>query len=161
MQARPNDSFLFLGKNGTGKSHIAWALYRHAIAKRRPAIACPVRDLIADFRRVEVGVPDGEVMKSPRITSDELKRSRMWKSNGAPVKPWLLFLDEFEKARPSEFAAEQLFNVLDAARSFNHQLVITSNFKVDQLRAHWGRIDPIWGNSILTRLQDCHQVELF
>lgn len=148
----PNDSFLLLGKNYVGKSHIAWALFRHAIAQRRSAVACTVRDLLSEFRRVEVGVPDGEIVKTPRVTAEHLRK---------PGKPWLLFLDEFEKARPSEFASEQLFNLLDAARSFNHQIVITSNMNVNDLRAHWSRIDEIWGNSIMTRLQDCHQVEMF
>lgn len=88
----------------------------------------------------------------PRVVSVDLKRAQ---------KPWLLFFDEFEKARPSEFAAEQLFNVLDAAKSFNHQIVVTSNFTAKQMRDHWGRIDAIWGNSIMTRLEFCHQVEMF
>jgi DNA replication protein DnaC len=152
VKAHADDSFLFTGKNGSGKSHIAWALYRQAIAGRRAAVACPVRDLLADFRRVEMGVPSWEVLKSPRVTSDDLRRSR---------RPYLLFLDEFEKARPSEFAAEQLFNVLDAARSFNHQMVVTTNFTAGGLRDHWGRLDLVWGNSIMTRLEDCHLVEMF
>ena len=152
IRLHPDDSYVFTGRNRTGKSHIAWAIYRHAVAQRRPAVACTVRDVLADFRRVEVGVPDGEVLKSPRVTADDLRRGG---------KPWLLFFDEFEKARPSEFASEQLFNLLDAARSFNHQLVITSNFTAEQLTAHWGRIDSVWGNSIMTRLQDCNQVEMF
>jgi predicted ATPase len=152
LQANPEESFLLTGKNGTGKSHLAWALYRNAVFKRRPVVACVVRDLIADFRRVEVGVSEGEILKSPRVTPEELRK---------PGRRWFLFLDEFEKARPSEFAAEQLFNLLDAARSFGHQLVIASNFTPDQLGKHWGRIDPIWGNSIMTRLKDCHEAELF
>jgi DNA replication protein DnaC len=152
VRAHPDESYLFLGKNGSGKSHIAWALYRYAVAKRRPVVACTVRDLLADFRRVEIGVPDGETLKSPRVTAADLRRSG---------KRWFLFFDEFEKARPTEFASEMLFNLLDAAKSFNHQLVITSNFTAKQLRDHWGRIDDVWGNSIMTRLQDCHQVEMF
>lgn len=152
VRANPDDSYLFVGKNGTGKSHIAWAVYRHAVSQRRSVVACTVRDLLADFRRVEMGVPDGETLKSPRVTADDLRRAG---------KPWLLFLDEFEKARPSEFASEQLFNVLDAARSFKHQIVVTSNLSVEALRGHWGRIDEIWGNSIMTRLQDCHEVDFF
>jgi DNA replication protein DnaC len=150
VRQHPNDSFLFTGKNGTGKSHLAWALFRHAIAARRSAIACTVRDLLSEFRRVEVGVPPGETIKTPRVTAELLRKQG---------KPWLLFFDEFEKARPTEFASEQLFNVLDAARSFNHQIVITSNLSPAGLRDHWSRIDEIWGNSIMTRLQDCHQVE--
>lgn len=152
VRANPNDSYLFVGKNGTGKSHIAWALYRHAIASRRPAVTCTVRDLLAEFRRVEVGVPDGETLKSPRITAETLRK---------PGRSWFVFLDEFEKARPSEFASEQLFNLLDAAKSFNHQIVVTSNMNVNGLHNHWSRVDPIWGNSILTRLEFCNQVEFF
>jgi len=152
VRSHPADSFLFLGRNGVGKSHFAWALYRNAIAQRRPAIACTVRDLLHEYRRVEIGVPDGEILKSPRVTAADLRKQG---------RLWFLLLDEFEKARPSEFAAEQLFNLLDAAKSFNHQLVITSNFDADALRKHWSRIDAIWGNSIMTRLQDCHQVEMF
>lgn len=152
VQANPNDSYAFYGRNQTGKSHLAWAIFRHVVASRRSAVACTVRDLLSEFRRVEIGVPDGETLKSPRVTAEQLRK---------PGKPWLLFLDEFEKARPSEFASEQLFNLLDAAKSFNHQIVITSNLNADALRAHWSRIDEIWGNSIMTRLQDCHQVEMF
>lgn len=152
IRANPDASYLFVGKNGTGKSHIAWAIYRHAVAQRRSIAACTVRDLLADFRRVEVGVPDGETLKSPRVTADDLRRSE---------RPWLLYLDEFEKARPSEFASEQLFNLLDAARSFQHQIVVTSNMSAAELRSHWSRVDEIWGNSIMTRLQDCNEVDFF
>jgi DNA replication protein DnaC len=152
VRASPNDSYLFLGKNGTGKSHFAWALFRHAVASRRPAIACTVRDLLTEFRRLEVGVSDGEILRRPRVTAEILRKGG---------RPWFLFLDEFEKARPSEFASEQLFNLLDAAKSFNHQIVVTSNLTVDGLKHHWSRIDPIWGNSILSRLEFCNQVEFF
>jgi len=150
VQSNPNGSYLFTGNNGTGKSHLAWAIFRYVISKRRPAVACTVRDLLYEYRRVEVGVPEGEILKSPRVTAENLRK---------PGKSWLLFLDEFEKARPSEFASEQLFNLLDAAKSFGHQLVITSNFNPEKLRAHWGRIDEVWGNSIMTRLWDCHHIE--
>src|SRR5262245_3549634 len=143
VRANPDQSYLFVGRNGTGKTHLAWALYRHAIANRRAAIACRLRDLIADFRRVEIGVPEDGIAKA-RVTADDLRK---------PGKPWLLFFDEFEKARPTEFASEQLFGMLDAACSFKHQIVITSNLSAEGLQHHWGRIDEVWGNSIMTRLQ--------
>lgn len=151
VKAHPGDSFLFTGRNGTGKSHLGWAIYRYAVAARRPLVACPVRDLIAEFRRLETGAFDEGWM--PKVNKERLRQRT--------TKPWLLFLDEFEKARPSEFASEMLFNVLDAAKSFNHQIVVTSNFTARQLRDHWGRIDATWGNSIMTRLEFCHQVEFF
>lgn len=151
VQANPSDSYLFTGSNGTGKSHIAWALYRHALANGRPAIAVSVRDLLDEFRRMDLSMKEGDLW-TPRIRAIDLRRQG---------KSWFLFLDEFEKARPSEFASEQLFNLLDAAKSFNHQIVVTSNFDAEKLRSHWGRIDEVWGNSIMTRLWDCNRVEFF
>lgn len=151
VKANPATSVLLTGRNGTGKTHIGWALYREALAVRRPVIACTVRDLLMEYRRVEVGVPEGETLKTPRVTAENLKKPGS--------KPWLLFIDEFEKVRPSEFNSEQLFALLDAATSFGHQLVITSNMNPGALGAHWGRIDEVWGNSIMTRLQTCFQVD--
>jgi DNA replication protein DnaC len=151
VKQHPNDSYLFTGANGTGKTHICWAIYRYVLASRRPTFTTTVRDMLAAFRRMELSMKEGDLWL-PRVRAVDLRK---------PGKPWLLFFDEFEKARPSEFAAEQLFNLLDAARSFNHQILVTSNFTAKHLRDHWGRIDQVWGNSILTRLQDCHLVEFF
>lgn len=150
VKKHPNNSYLLLGRNGTGKTHIAWAIYRNAIARHRPAVACAVRDLLYEFRRAEI-TSDSDYI--PRVTAIELRHETR--------KPWLIFLDEFEKARPTEFASEMLFNLLDAAKSFNHQVIVTSNFTADQLRDHWSRIDRIWGNSIMTRLECCSLVEMF
>jgi DNA replication protein DnaC len=151
VKKNPGDSYLLVGRNGTGKSHIAWALYRFALASRRPAGAVTVRDLLDEFRRMELSMAEGDLW-TPRVRAVDLRKQG---------KRWFLFLDEFEKARPSEFASEQLFNLLDAARDFNHQLVITSNFHIDELRAHWGRINPVWANSIMTRLQACREIDFF
>lgn len=151
VQQNPDDSYLFTGSNGTGKSHIAWALFRNALAQRRPAIALTVSELMDEFRRMDLSSKDGDLW-TPRVRAVDLAKQG---------KRWFLFLDEFEKARPSEFASEQLFKLLNAAKNFNHQIVVTSNFKPDQLRNHWGRIDQVWGNSIMTRLWDCNRIEFF
>ncbi len=152
VRLHPDESYLLLGRNGTGKSHIAWALYRHAISKLRPFIACSVRDLIAEFRRVELGTQEREPLRSPQVAPADLR---------GHSRRWFLFFDEFEKARPSEFAAEQLFSLLNAAASFGHQLVITSNFTDKQLQDHWNRASEVYGSSIMMRLQICTLIELF
>jgi len=150
LRSHPRDSYLILGRNGSGKTHLAWALFRNAVVEGRGTVACLLADLIADFRRLEMAHGDQVVV--PRITVEQLQR---------PGARWFLFLDEFEKARPSEFAAETLFRVLDAARAHHHQLVATSNQPWQKLREHWGRVDPVWGNSIVERLKDCFTVNLF
>lgn len=151
VKAHPGDSYLLLGRNGTGKSHLAWAMFRAAAAAKRSVVAYTVSDLHEAFRRMDLSMKDGDLWL-PRVTANDLRR---------PGKPWFLLLEEFEKARPSEFASEHLFKLLDAAKSFNHQIVVTSNMRAEQLRDHWARTDEVYGNSIMTRLESCHVVEMF
>lgn len=158
LKARPDESYLFSGRNGVGKSHFAWALYRHALARGRRVVACTVRELLADFRRAEVMIPaegrdlDSGIVVKPRVEASDLKQRE---------RKWTIFLDEFEKARPSEFASEMLLALLDAALEFEHQLIVTSNLSPKRLIEHWGRIDHVWGTSIVRRLENCALWELW
>lgn len=134
----PQQSYLLCGKNRTGKSAIGWVLYRAAIEAERPAIALPTAELLMQFRRWELN------QDPPAVDAESLRDGRRW----------LLFLDEFDKARPTEFAAEQLFLLLDAACSYHHQVVITSNLAPDALKEHWSRSQITYGPSIMRRLFD-------
>ena len=151
LQAKPEASYLLLGKNYTGKSHLAWALYRHAVYQERATVACLLWELLADFRRAEVPI-EGETMQTPRVTSLMLKRAK---------RPCFLLFQEFEKATPSEFSSRMLFDLLDTARDYGHQIVITSNLKTKDLTAHWSRVDKVYGESIMTRLQGCIEINFF
>lgn len=130
-------SLLLSGKVGCGKSLVGWLLYRQAIEDERPAIALPLAELLAQFKRYECG---GEV---PALTAENLRTDK---------QRWFIFLDEFEKARPSEFSSEQLFLLMDAIYTYRHQLVITSNCDKDGLRAHWSQASDQYGVSIMRRL---------
>jgi hypothetical protein len=154
IKARPDQSYLFCGANGTGKTHFAWALFRHAIASGRRVVGCSVRELLEDYRQAAINSNPESFIESfkPRVLPEDLK---------VQGQRWTLLLDEFEKARPSEFAAEMLFALLDAAHSFEHQLIVTSNFAVDKLIAHWGRLDDVWGRSIVRRLEHCVIIEMY
>jgi hypothetical protein len=77
------------------------------------------------------------------VTSEDLR------SNS---RRWLVFLDEFEKARPTEFAGEQLFLLMDAVYTYRHQLVVASNLGKDDLRARWSQASEQYGLSIMRRL---------
>lgn len=74
---------------------------------------------------------------------------------------WTIFLDEFEKVKTSEFASRKLFELLNAARDFQQQVLVTSNKKWDQLREIWGRVDEVYGDSIMKRLEPCELIEMF
>ena len=131
-------SLLLSGKVGCGKSLIGWLLYKSAIEHDRPAVALPLAELLGQFRRYECGSDT-----LPAVTSENLRDSS---------RRWFLFLDEFDKARPSEFAGEQLFLLMDAVYTYRHQLVVTSNVDKDALREKWSQASEQYGVSIMRRL---------
>lgn len=140
MRQSPESSFVFFGRNGCGKSLFGWLLYRHAVESGRYAVGIPLAELLAEFREWEKN-PD----RLPTIKPEDLRQSN---------RRYLVFLDELEKARPSEYAGEMLFRMLDAAFSFEHQLVITSNKTPSELSAHWSEADVTYGPSILRRIME-------
>ena len=158
VKSRPAASFLLCGMNGSGKSHIAWAIYRWAIANRRRAIGCSLNHLLRQYRDWELMSPDDRVTAQrertnlrPLVLPDDLRSA----------DKHTLLLDEFEKASVTEFTSRMLFELLNAVRDFGHQVIVTSNKDWDQLREHWSRIDEVYGNSIMTRLQGCTLIEMF
>jgi DNA replication protein DnaC len=138
LQAKPDMSVLLCGRVGCGKSLFGWLLYKRAVETGRPAVAAPLAELMAEFRRYECGDE-----RPPSVISADLRSDR---------RRWLIFLDEFDKARASEFATEQLFLLMDAIYAGRHQLVVTSNLCKDELRAHWSKVSQQYGVSIMRRL---------
>jgi DNA replication protein DnaC len=138
LQSNPESSLLICGRVGCGKSLFGWLLYKRAVESGRPAVAAPLAELMAEFRRYECGDD-----KLPSVMSADLRSDR---------RRWLIFLDEFDKARASEFATEQLFLLMDAIYAGRHQLIVTSNLCKDELRAHWSRASEQYGVSIMRRL---------
>jgi DNA replication protein DnaC len=154
VKQNPLGSYLLMGDNGAGKTHIAYTLYAHAAQQGRRVVACPLRDLLEDFKRYELGDSgDNGQRFYPRVSPSELQ------SGG---EKWTILLDEFEKARVTEFTSEMLFNLLDAAWKYQHQLIVTSNMDDDELIARWSKIDDVYGRSIAKRLgASCTAIGLF
>lgn len=142
----PDMSLILSGRVGCGKSMIGWLLYKRAIEQERPAVAIPLAELLGQFRRYECG---SETL--PVITSDTLRDSS---------RRWFIFLDEFDKARVSEFAGEQLFLLMDAIYTYRHQLVVTANVDKDGLREHWSRNGEGYGVSVMRRLLELEGMRL-
>jgi DNA replication protein DnaC len=138
LRANPNLSLLLSGRVGSGKSLVGWLLYKRAIERELPVVALPLAELLGQFRRYECGSD-----QSPAVTSEDLRDSS---------RRWLIFLDEFDKARPTEFAGEQLFLLMDAIYTYRHQLIVASNLGKDDLRARWSHASEQYGVSIMRRL---------
>lgn len=144
LQANPAESYLLAGDNGTGKTFLAFALYAQAARSGRRVVALTIQTLLEQFRRVSVGdaAPNGEAYCAD-ISMSDLQQNRT---------KYTLLLDEFEKARPSEFASEMLYGLVDAAWKHEHQLIVTTNMRIDELAERWSRIDAVYGRSIAKRI---------
>jgi DNA replication protein DnaC len=152
IQANPNDSYLICGANGVGKTFLLWALYAHAVKQDRRTVACSLTELLDEYKAAMRSMEREEEVKV-RITAADLRQNQT---------PYSIFLDEIDKARPTEYAGEQLFAILDAAYSFGHQVVATTNLNVSDLIEFWDRADERYGRSIVRRLTDERNVlEMF
>lgn len=154
MKQHPFESYLFCGENGTGKSHFAYALYVHALFAGRRSVACTLRELLDEFKRMEMreAGADGKAFMA-RVTPGQLQQDK---------ERWTIVLDEFEKARVTEFTSEMLFALLDSAWKYGHQMIVTSNKSIEELIDRWGRIDEVYGRSIVKRLAaTCNGIGFF
>src|SRR5262249_7772208 len=137
LKENPSGSYAFFGRNRVGKSLFTWCLVRRALLLDRRVCALNLSDLLDDYRRFEL---ERDSDFRPRILPKSLE------GNGYI---WTVALQEFDKPRPTEFAAEMLFRLMDAISNNQAQLIITSNLDVDSLSEHWGRAHPRFGPSIM------------
>jgi DNA replication protein DnaC len=155
MQSDPLGKYVISGDFGTGKTHFFWCLYLEAVRSDRKIYAGTLRALIDEYQRGIEASQREEAYILP-IYADDFRQD---------VMPCSLFLDDIDKARPTEYVAERLFELVDAAHSFGHQIVVTTNLRIDQLLEHFRRADKEFGRfggAIIRRLLDgAHEVEMF
>jgi len=64
---------------------------------------------------------------------------------------WSVGIDDFYIGRPTRFAGEMIYRLLDAAYSYRHQLVITSQLDRRKLEQHWAEGVDGYGQAIMRR----------
>lgn len=144
VKAHPDDSYVFCGRPGTGKTHIFWALYERAAQNLdRPLVACSMLQLINQYReafrpRTDPSEPAPEVLIRP----NDLMSSHRYSA----------FFDDIDKPKISEYVAEQVHALFDAAYNNNHQIVVTTNLSPADLEAHFDRADDRYGAAIVRRI---------
>lgn len=158
VQADPSRSFLLFGGTGSGKTLIGYCLAKLAIEQGRPVVAVTLAELLEQYRAQVRGSE-----QAPAIDAETLRDA-----SGR----YLVFIDEIDKARPTEFAAEKFFQLANAIYETGQQVVIASNLSKLQLVAHWERAGQgeaaadfsQYGAPILRRLcevADSAEVNLF
>lgn len=154
LKADPVGSYLFAGKNRVGKSLMAWCLARQAVCAGRRVAAVNLAVLLDEYRAFEKPIgPEDTIPKKPSVTAGEISTLK---------GRWFLMIQEFDKPRATEYACERLFELIDAAFNYEHQIVITSNLDLGGLITHWSKVAPRYGHAILSRIAErCNQINLF
>ncbi|HEX8567714.1 MAG TPA: hypothetical protein VF648_18895 [Pyrinomonadaceae bacterium] len=146
MRENPHLNYLLAGDNGVGKSHLGYAVYLNAFDCGRNVWAGTVAQLISQYRRFvgnETG-KDGQRFY-PAVMADDLRK---------PGAKWTILLDEFDKPNITEFTGSIIFELLNAAQDYGHQIIALSNARALELVEIWGAQDERVGRSIVKRLSE-------
>lgn len=120
-----------------------WALYREAVMNDRKVIACTLTELLDEFKRFIQLSMANQPLVYPRLSAGDLKQNHTTYS---------IFFDDIDKARPTEYAMEQLFELANAIYDYGHQIVVTTNLSLTKLIEHFERADERFGGAICRRL---------
>jgi DNA replication protein DnaC len=125
IQANPGASVLMFGETGTGKTMIGYTLAKYAIEQGRPVVALMLDELLDQYRQQATGSD-----RLPDVDAESLRSAK---------GRYLLFLDDADKCKPTEFAVIKLFHLVNAAYETQQQIILTSNLSKSLLMQHWER----------------------
>jgi DNA replication protein DnaC len=154
LRKNPERSFFIAGKPGVGKSMLTWALYRHIVESGdRAIICCTLSDLLEEYRAVFRAMQLKEEPISPRLVAEDLMQNRT---------KYSVFLDDIDKANVTDYVSEQVYRLINAVYENNHQLVVTTNKTVDDLKRQYNRTDDARGGPIIRRMiENATVIEMF
>jgi DNA replication protein DnaC len=141
MKAHPEENYFFAGPPDTGKTHLFWTLYDYAARQGKEIFACSVFKLIEAIKFEMLG-------RVFPVTVPRLEET------GAIS----IFLEDANKARPTEFVAERFFNFLDDAYNLRCHMVVTSQLNTPELAKYFDiydketRIHVADGTAIVRRM---------
>lgn len=152
----PFESYVFSGKPDTGKTHFMWSLYKRVSEDtNRRIVACSMLQLINDYREAFRPIPEGaQPYEIKTVKPNDLMQSHT---------SYSLFFDDIDKPKITEYVAEQVHALFDAAYINKHQIVVTTNLSPDRLVEHFERADGRYGRAIVRRIVhgENNLIELF
>lgn len=153
IKQNPQSSYFLAGSFGTGKTHLMWALYHEAVMNDRNTVICTLNELLNEYKGCIHASMNNQETIYPRLSAEDLRQNH---------SKFSIFLDDVDKARPTEYVAELVYDLADAMYSYNHQIVLTTNLSVKKLAEHFERADERYGGAIVRRfVENAKIIEMF
>ncbi len=167
LRQHPEDSYFFLGKAGTSKTTYAIALYRGEFVKRFDSLWKDERETMSTTPNGIWRVNGDKLMKQfqeKAINTDapdpDITPARIQAAVTKGLRPYLV-LEEIDKAKMSEFRANNLFSIVDALYENDGRLVLTTNLTLSEFASMFANSgnDNIkaTGTALMRRITEmCH-----
>ena len=140
VKESPFSSYLFLGSSGVGKSYIAWALWKNAAAAGRRT---PLINSTAELMQEYIDYAKDSEAERPSVLPSDLTQTNV---------QYTILLDEVAEFKQSEFTLKKFFELVKTTVDYGHQLIVTSNKRIDALQKVFGQEDKGQGAAIMRRL---------
>lgn len=121
-------NLVLVGPVGAGKTHAGFAAMRRIFFDGTPSVQRWAIDGLVRRNFAYRSVPDA--MARMRDHDESIMPSLM--------RPQVLFLDDIGTAKPTDWALEHLFNIINTRRSDLRPILATSNFSLEDLERHLG-----------------------
>lgn len=145
VKEQPDASYGFFGLNRIGKTHIGYAIYRHAVESGRPGVAVPAYQLLRELTDLEFNE-----QARPAITANSLFRTDA---------RWCIFIDDLTALpRFSAFGVNQFYQIFNAVIQKGHQLIVTAHATEAMIEDAFNQGGTNMGASIIGRIRNADRM---
>jgi hypothetical protein len=136
----PFEGFFMVGPTGTGKTYLMWSLFKEATYRGRDTYYTTCRNLVSRLRQAEFN--RNETYDPDLITKDKLKATL--------YGPAHIFIDEWGKMSMTDYAYDQLFELVDycSCNPSQVKMSIATNYTLEEFK-------NLYGDAMLRRIHEC------
>jgi DNA replication protein DnaC len=140
IKNKPRNGLFIVGECGVGKSHIAFATANELIENEKRVICTSMIDLLADLRA--------------NFNNSETETKTLAKYSNCD----LLILDDLGKEKPTEWALQMMYSIVDNRYNNLKPIIVTTNYTASDLVKRFTiNSDSATASAIIDRLYEMCQ----